>query len=279
MGACWACSSCCGGKRYDEGLSDKLIEDKVPPNADILVLTLKKAENLMAADLGGSSDPYIVFRLGETKFASSRKVATLNPVWEPEETFRFLVDKPEEPDPVIVSVYDHDIVGDDDSLGDALIHLAKHRGKGRTETTLRLINPVNGKAECGTITLDIFLTTKDKAFAERIDDLYEYEQYQRLHMAWTSDFPSHKSSEKGPAHWSTVDSGRTEWSNSMDDLVDELPKGYVVASDWAYMMTHGDSDGWTYASSMSLGVWYDEQQHSSVYRRRRWRRIVRRRGC
>mmetsp|Transcript_42669 Transcript_42669/g.133763 ORF Transcript_42669/g.133763 Transcript_42669/m.133763 type:complete len:255 (-) Transcript_42669:317-1081(-) len=254
------------------------METEVGDEDIVLVLTLKKATNLMAADYGGTSDPYVIFTLGEQRQGSSKKVTTLNPIWEPEETFRFKIDDIEEP--VIVSVYDSDLVGDDDSLGDALIHLPRYVNAGRTETALRLINPLNGKPECGTVTLEIFVANKMQAFAERHDDVYEYERFDPTAGAWRPSFLL-TDPNGGQCHWSTATGNEKDlrWSPVMNDLVDRVPDHWVIASNWGYMMSGGDADGWRYAINFNTDVWYDGQTAASFVRRRRWRRVLRKEGC
>lgn len=53
-----------------------------------LLVTLKEAKNLPAADSNGLSDPYAVLKLGKEKRQSMIQYDTLNPVWS--EKFDFV---------------------------------------------------------------------------------------------------------------------------------------------------------------------------------------------
>jgi hypothetical protein len=87
-----------------------------------LTVTVIKAQNLKAADKGGTSDPYVklYIKSKDTKsFKTNKIMKTLNPVWN--ETFAFkdvVVD-----DTLIIKCYDWDKVGKDDPLGSLTISI------------------------------------------------------------------------------------------------------------------------------------------------------------
>ena len=62
------------------------IEEDTGP-LGVLVLKIERGADLVARDRGGSSDPYIVARLGGAKFTTRTCRRTLNPEWE--ETMEF----------------------------------------------------------------------------------------------------------------------------------------------------------------------------------------------
>ena len=83
-----------------------------------LKMTVKGARDLIAADRGGTSDPYVRLHIGDAvKDAQKTKVLkkTLTPVWE--ETFEFDLDRAQRQDYMTVECFDYDLLGSDDSLG------------------------------------------------------------------------------------------------------------------------------------------------------------------
>jgi len=90
----------------------------------LLRVHLIEARNLKAADIGGTSDPYCDFHIGDPKAKGSKKKTssiidkTLNPFWN--ESFLFRVDQN---DILTIKCYDHDNVGRDDPLGQIQVKL------------------------------------------------------------------------------------------------------------------------------------------------------------
>ena len=82
-----------------------------------------RGSNLMAMDKGGRSDPYVVVQAAgmvpatPKKVKTSAKKGTVNPEWG--ETLELNV--PEAPCPLHLEVFDHDNVGRDDAMGNALL--------------------------------------------------------------------------------------------------------------------------------------------------------------
>ena len=97
-------------------------------------VNLKSASNLPNADIFGTSDPYAVLMLGErdsdfdwvgTKVKAHRSTRVdnqLNPIWD--ETFVLIASGLRQP-VLKVSVFDHDIYGADDLLGEVCIEIDK----------------------------------------------------------------------------------------------------------------------------------------------------------
>jgi len=80
----------------------------------ILRILLIAGVHLMAADLNGKSDPYVVFKVQNQTAKSKVKPATLNPVWN--ETI--MMNVPDISTGVLeLNVYDEDSIGSDDHLG------------------------------------------------------------------------------------------------------------------------------------------------------------------
>ena len=83
-------------------------------------LTVKAGYNLLAADRGGTSDPYVIWQMKDESKTTKTIRKTINPVWE--ETFEvdgevreFLAK------PIRFEVFDDDKLSKDDSIGTALV--------------------------------------------------------------------------------------------------------------------------------------------------------------
>uniref|UniRef100_A0A669B099 Fer-1 like family member 6 n=1 Tax=Oreochromis niloticus TaxID=8128 RepID=A0A669B099_ORENI len=107
----------------------------IPPNSPVQVLIrvyIVCASNLHPADPDGKADPYIVLRLGknEIKDRDNYIPKQLNPVFG--RSFEMQATLPQE-SLLSVLIYDHDLVGGDDLIGETCIDLenryySKHRG-------------------------------------------------------------------------------------------------------------------------------------------------------
>uniref|UniRef100_A0A3P9CRT9 Fer-1 like family member 6 n=1 Tax=Maylandia zebra TaxID=106582 RepID=A0A3P9CRT9_9CICH len=107
----------------------------IPPNSSVQVLIrvyIVCASNLHPADPDGKADPYIVLRLGknEIKDRDNYIPKQLNPVFG--RSFEMQATLPQE-SLLSVFIYDHDLVGGDDLIGETRIDLenryySKHRG-------------------------------------------------------------------------------------------------------------------------------------------------------
>ncbi|XP_005354674.1 fer-1-like protein 6 [Microtus ochrogaster] len=110
------------------------IQQGIPPNHPIQVLIrvyIVAAFNLSPADPDGKSDPYIVLRLGKTEIKDRDKYIPkqLNPVFG--RSFEIQATFPNE-SLLSVLIYDHDMIGSDDLIGETKIDLenrfySKHR--------------------------------------------------------------------------------------------------------------------------------------------------------
>ncbi|EEH52441.1 uncharacterized protein MICPUCDRAFT_63907 [Micromonas pusilla CCMP1545] len=84
-----------------------------------MVVEILAARNLEGTDLGGTSDPYASVALGEITRKTSTAFRTCDPAWG--ERFEFIAAKALEDDEVIVTLYDEDLVGAHDFLGQITI--------------------------------------------------------------------------------------------------------------------------------------------------------------
>ena len=84
----------------------------------ILEITIMRADDLLAADQGGTSDPYVHIQVGDAKKAAKKttvKKKTLAPVWD--QTFTIRLDGTQRRDNLTLECFDYDMLGSDDSLG------------------------------------------------------------------------------------------------------------------------------------------------------------------
>uniref|UniRef100_A0A8C4IP98 Multiple C2 domains, transmembrane 1b n=1 Tax=Dicentrarchus labrax TaxID=13489 RepID=A0A8C4IP98_DICLA len=143
----------------------------VPPERSIhssgmykLEIELKRGNNLAVRDRGGSSDPYVKFKLaGKEVFRSKTIHKNLNPVWEEKTTL--VVDCLSEP--LYVKVFDYDFGLQDDFMGSAYLYLESLEQM--IPVTLALKDPHHPDQDLGTLELAVNLTPKDSPVEERRD--------------------------------------------------------------------------------------------------------------
>lgn len=124
------------------------------------------ARDLEAMDVGGSSDPYAIIKVGDQERKTEVMQKNLSPVWNQE----FVLSIDEIYQPVEVSVWDHDQIGADDKIGVARVFLADLIGKQRTQHwhTLKLNGRVHGE-----VLLSIFLTEQSiQAMGEYLGEVH-----------------------------------------------------------------------------------------------------------
>lgn len=92
------------------------------------------AEDLLAMDKSGFSDPYITCKAGSQEATTTVKRQTLNPAWN--ERLEFSTD--ENHDTLFVDCFDWDLKGDDDPMGHGMIDL-KTLGDDATTTVVPLL--------------------------------------------------------------------------------------------------------------------------------------------
>jgi len=83
----------------------------------VLQVRVVEARNLMAMDINGKSDPYVVLSVGNETFKTKIIDSNLNPVWNEIHTFDVRTGREQ----LKIEVYDHDDLGSDDFLGKELI--------------------------------------------------------------------------------------------------------------------------------------------------------------
>ncbi|XP_077318508.1 multiple C2 and transmembrane domain-containing protein 1 isoform X1 [Lithobates pipiens] len=129
----------------------------------LLDVTLKRGNNLAARDRGGTSDPYVKFKIGGKEVFRSKTIhKNLNPVWE--EKVSLLIDNLKEP--LYVKVFDYDFGLQDDFMGSAFLDLTTLELQSAKEVALNLKDPQHPDHGLGTIYLSVFLSQKDSVSME-----------------------------------------------------------------------------------------------------------------
>ncbi|XP_068103709.1 multiple C2 and transmembrane domain-containing protein 1 isoform X4 [Hyperolius riggenbachi] len=128
-----------------------------------LDVTLKRGTHLAARDRGGTSDPYVKFKIGGKEVFRSKTIhKNLNPVWE--EKVSLLIDSLKEP--LYVKVFDYDFGLQDDFMGSAFLDLTTLEPQSTKEVALTLKDPQHPDHVLGTIHLCVFLSQKDNITIE-----------------------------------------------------------------------------------------------------------------
>ncbi|KAM9730062.1 multiple C2 and transmembrane domain-containing protein 1 isoform 14-T15 [Dama dama] len=146
---------------------NKKINTAGTSNADIplaepgmyqLDITLRRGQSLAARDRGGTSDPYVKFKIGRKEVFRSKIIhKNLNPVWE--EKACLLVDHLREP--LYIKVFDYDFGLQDDFMGSAFLDLTQLELNRPTDVTLTLKDPHYPDHDLGIILLSVVLTPKE----------------------------------------------------------------------------------------------------------------------
>lgn len=94
-----------------------------------ITVNLKEGKNLKACDSNGKSDPYVILTVADQTFKSKAIKANINPTWN--ETFIFTVLDSSKTIFLRIKVYDQDILGRDDEMGEVKINLTEEvKGEG-----------------------------------------------------------------------------------------------------------------------------------------------------
>ncbi|XP_075885870.1 multiple C2 and transmembrane domain-containing protein 1 isoform X7 [Nelusetta ayraudi] len=139
-----------------------------------LEIELKRGHNLAVRDRGGSSDPYVKFKLaGKEVFRSKTIHRNLNPVWDERTTV--VLDSLSEP--LYVKVFDYDFGLQDDFMGSAYLYLESLEQQRTIPVTLVLKDPRCPEQDLGSLELAVTLTPKDSPMEERRDSTGEVRTY------------------------------------------------------------------------------------------------------
>eukprot|EP00002_Diphylleia_rotans_P033576 TRINITY_DN7156_c0_g1_i4.p1 TRINITY_DN7156_c0_g1~~TRINITY_DN7156_c0_g1_i4.p1 ORF type:complete len:2498 (+),score=509.79 TRINITY_DN7156_c0_g1_i4:61-7554(+) len=85
-----------------------------------LIVSVVRATDLLKADKYGSSDPYIVLKVGAQKFKTTKVKSSLAPVWNQQHVF----DLTKTATALDITLYDGDVLGSDELIGSASISRA-----------------------------------------------------------------------------------------------------------------------------------------------------------
>ncbi|XP_022058555.2 multiple C2 and transmembrane domain-containing protein 1 isoform X2 [Acanthochromis polyacanthus] len=131
-----------------------------------LEIELKRGHNLAVRDRGGSSDPYVKFKMGGKEVFRSKIIhKNLNPVWD--EKITLTLDSLSEP--LYVKVFDYDFGLQDDFMGSAFLYLESLEQQRTIPVTLVLKDPQSPDEDLGSLELAVTLTPKDSPMEERRD--------------------------------------------------------------------------------------------------------------
>nr|XP_058917426.1 multiple C2 and transmembrane domain-containing protein 1 isoform X3 [Kogia breviceps] len=154
-------------KGEEHGPDEKKINTAGTSNADVpladprmyqLDITLRRGQSLAARDRGGTSDPYVKFKIGGKEVFRSKIIhKNLNPVWE--EKACLLVDHLKEP--LYIKVFDYDFGLQDDFMGSAFLDLTQLELNRPTDVTVTLKDPHYPDHDLGIILLSVVLTPKE----------------------------------------------------------------------------------------------------------------------
>ncbi|XP_030180848.1 multiple C2 and transmembrane domain-containing protein 1 isoform X12 [Lynx canadensis] len=123
-----------------------------------LDITLRRGQSLAARDRGGTSDPYVKFKIGGKEVFRSKIIhKNLNPIWE--EKACILVEHLREP--LYIKVFDYDFGLQDDFMGSAFLDLTQLELNRPTDVTLTLKDPHYPDHYLGIILLSVILTPKE----------------------------------------------------------------------------------------------------------------------
>ncbi|XP_051973560.1 multiple C2 and transmembrane domain-containing protein 1-like isoform X4 [Xyrauchen texanus] len=119
-----------------------------------LDIMLKRGNNLAIRDRGGTSDPYVKFKIaGKEVFRSRIILKNLNPVWD--ERVCLIVDNLQEP--LYIKVFDYDFGLQDDFMGSAYLHLDSLLHRRPLDVQLELQDPHCPNQDLGSLELSITL--------------------------------------------------------------------------------------------------------------------------
>ncbi|XP_072922457.1 multiple C2 and transmembrane domain-containing protein 1 isoform X2 [Hemitrygon akajei] len=123
-----------------------------------LNILLKSGHNLAVRDRGGTSDPYVKFKIaGKEVFRSKIIHKNLNPVWN--EDISLLMESIAEP--LYIKVFDYDFGLHDDFMGSAYLDLTKLELKRATEVTLNLKDPSCPVQTLGSLLMSVTLLCRE----------------------------------------------------------------------------------------------------------------------
>ncbi|XP_072137301.1 multiple C2 and transmembrane domain-containing protein 1 isoform X1 [Mobula birostris] len=149
----------CGEPRENQELGSSKIDHLLASTGMYqLNVLLKSGYNLAVRDRGGTSDPYVKFKIaGKEVFRSKIIHKNLNPVWN--EDISLLMESIAEP--LYIKVFDYDFGLHDDFMGSAYLDLTKLELKRATEVTLNLKDPSCPVQTLGSLLMTVTLLSRE----------------------------------------------------------------------------------------------------------------------
>nr|XP_007976876.1 multiple C2 and transmembrane domain-containing protein 1 isoform X3 [Chlorocebus sabaeus] len=162
-----------------------------------LDITLRRGQSLAARDRGGTSDPYVKFKIGGKEVFRSKIIhKNLNPVWE--EKACILVDHLREP--LYIKVFDYDFGLQDDFMGSAFLDLTQLELNRPTDVTLTLKDPHYPDHDLGIILLSVILTPKEGESRDVQSSIHSFLHWRICEIKTMLMRKSWKRSSKGQNH-------------------------------------------------------------------------------
>jgi hypothetical protein len=162
-------------------------------------ITVLEGRNLAAKDSTGTSDPFVVLKLGKQEHKTNKQMKTLNPRWNEKCYF-----KSNATETLEVKVWDWDRIGSNDYMGEVSIPLAETAAAGETTKWYPLVaghghspSEVSGEVQ---IRIQMVLVGNAQTAAMSAQDLRNYalSMGQHPHAAGSSGHPSHSPSALPP---------------------------------------------------------------------------------
>ncbi|CAM4729057.1 unnamed protein product [Leuciscus chuanchicus] len=145
-----------------------------------LDIVLKRGNNLAIRDRGGTSDPYVKFKIAGKEVFRSRIIhKNLNPVWD--ERVCLIVDNLQEP--LYIKVFDYDFGLQDDFMGSAYLYLESLEHLRPLDVRLDLQDPHCPDQELGSLELAVTLFPRSTEDREALRQAQQQLQQQNLRLS------------------------------------------------------------------------------------------------
>ncbi|KAF0684614.1 Aste57867_23418 [Aphanomyces stellatus] len=266
-------SNCCNPEEDHHHNFFRRRQPALDPDARVIRVVLEKATDLPASDpdmLGGKSDPYVTFQFGKERRRTDVIGNTLDPVWKHQEYQFTATDRDVAVHKLFkIRVMDHDTVSADDLLGELEFDLTQWTGATRLadaamqpyKLTVPECFALQGcKPE---IHMTISFLTPWEAAARLTEEIWENERWLSTSNAWSKNYLRF-----GDKHAWTSSNGKLGGA-AFSNAIPDIPAGYTQEGTWQFDISHGDQNGWVYASSFA-GPWRKERSKLCFVRRRLW---------
>ncbi|XP_053209513.1 multiple C2 and transmembrane domain-containing protein-like isoform X2 [Panonychus citri] len=154
-----------------------------------LEVHLQSANNLLAKDSCGTSDPYVKFKIGNKQLYKSRIIPkNLNPIWD-EYTVLAIDDVFQ---PLMIKVYDHDFGLTDDYLGTAILDLTRLEINKSTELEFNLTETGLDEIDPDKIWGQIYLTVNLVPRTQEEKEQYYRKPLRNINLSASGDTSTKK---------------------------------------------------------------------------------------